>query len=140
MLQDGWQPVLGGTAADAQTFAQHQHLFPTDCVNLMGQDSLPGYMQRIAAAAGLVASGTGPLHLAAILGKPCVGLFPPKPSVNQSRWGAIGPASTNLQLPGPCESACSNQDCACMRAIEPQQVWQALQNQLTIQRAAQAAS
>jgi ADP-heptose:LPS heptosyltransferase len=75
MLQDGWQPVLGGTAADAQTFAQHQHLFPADCVNLMGQDSLPGYMQRIATAAGLVACSTGPLHIASAMGLSSVWAF-----------------------------------------------------------------
>ena len=131
LVQHGWQPVIGGTQADAQTFATHQHLFPAECLHVMGQDSLAEYMQRIGSSAALVASGTGPLHLAAALGRPCVGLFPPKPNVGQSRWGAIGPASTNLQLPGPCDTACSNHDCACMSAITPAQVWQALQQQLT---------
>ena len=131
MVNDGWHPVLGGTAQDADTFAAHRHLFPAECLNVMGLDTLESYMQRIADAAGLVASGTGPLHIASLLGQKCVGLFPPKPSVSQTRWGAIGPASTNLQLPGPCDTACSNHDCACMRAISPAQVWQALQQPLT---------
>ena len=140
MLDDGWQPVLGGTAADAQAFAQHQHLFPAACENLMGHDSLAQYMQRIGHAAGLVAGSTGPLHIASAMGRSSVGIYAPKRLINTQRWGAIGPASTNLQLPGPCDKACSNNDCHCMRAIEPHQVWQALQNQLTIQRTAQAAS
>lgn len=135
MVRDGWQPVIGGTLADAQAFAAHQHLFPGTCLIVMGTDSLDHYMQRIAAARGLVASGTGPLHIAAVLGLPVVGLFPPKPGVNLTRWGAIGPACANLQLPGPCEVVCSNRDCACMRAITPDAVWQALQLQIAATQA-----
>jgi heptosyltransferase-3 len=105
----------------------------------MGKDSLDDYMQRIAAGAGLVASSTGPLHIAALLGKPAVGIYAPKPLINQQRWGAIGPASVNLQLSGPCDTVCSNRDCACMRAINPDQVWQALQEQLTARLAPDAA-
>jgi ADP-heptose:LPS heptosyltransferase len=139
MVNDGWQPVIGGTAADAQAFASQQHLFPESCLNVMGTDSLEAYMQRIANAAGLVASGTGPLHIASLLGQNCAGLFPPKASVSQTRWGAIGPASTNLQLAGPCDTVCSNHDCACMRAISPDQVWRALQQQLATTLATDAA-
>ncbi len=131
MLNDGWQPVVCGTAQDADTFAAHRHLFPAACIPLMGQDTLTQYMQRIAGSAGLVASGTGPLHIATLIALPSVGLFPPKPGICLTRWGAIGPFSTNLQLPGPCDTVCSNQDCACMRAISPAHVWQALQQQLT---------
>jgi len=87
-------------------------------------------MQRIAAAAGLVACSTGPLHIAALMGKAAVGVYAPKPLISQQRWGAIGPACTNLQLPGPCETVCSNRDCACMRAITPDAVWQTLQRQM----------
>ena len=130
MVKDGWHPVVGGTPADAQRFAGEQHLFPATCTSVMGLDSLDNYMQRLAAAAGLVACSTGPLHIAALMGKAAVGVYAPKPLISQQRWGAIGPASTNLQLPGPCETVCGNRDCVCMRAITPDAVWQALQLQM----------
>jgi ADP-heptose:LPS heptosyltransferase len=139
IVLDGWRPVVGGTSADAVTFAADQYLFPAACVSVMGADSLDQYMLRIGAAAGLVASSTGPLHIAALMGKPAVGVYAPKPLIHQQRWGAIGPSSTNLQAPGPCEAVCSNRDCACMRAISPDQVWQALQEQLTARLAPDAA-
>jgi heptosyltransferase-3 len=139
MVSDGWQPVIGGTAKDAEAFAAHQALFPAGCLNVMGEDTLAQYIQRIADAAGLVASSTGPLHIAAGMGRGCVGIYAPKPLIDQQRWGAIGPASTNLQLPGPCDTVCSNHDCACMRAISPTQVWQALQQQLKASVATDAA-
>jgi ADP-heptose:LPS heptosyltransferase len=132
MVNDGWHPMIGGTAQDAAVFAAQQHLFPAGCSNVMGADTLALYMQRIARSAGLVASGTGPLHMASLLGQACVGLFPPKQGVNQVRWGSLSPAGTNLQLDKDCEKTCSNHDCDCMRALSPTQVWQALQQQMAV--------
>ncbi|MBI3411238.1 MAG: glycosyltransferase family 9 protein [Planctomycetes bacterium] len=47
-----------------------------------------------------VSSDTGPLHLAAAIGTPCVGLFGPKPV---SRNGAYGPQNINLQKVEICD-------------------------------------
>jgi heptosyltransferase-3 len=131
IVKEGWRPVVGGTASDAQVFGLHQHLFPTETLVALGQDSLSGYMQRIADSAALVASSTGPLHVASAMGKPSVGIYAPKPRIDKHRWGAIGPHSCNLQQEATCQTACSNRDCLCMRAIQPAVVWQALQAQLT---------
>jgi len=132
MVNDGWHPMIGGTAQDAEIFATQQHLFPAGYTNVMGADTLEQYMQRIASSAGLVASSTGPLHMASLLGQACVGLFPPKQGVNQVRWGGMSPAGANLQLPQDCEKTCSNHDCDCMRALSPALVWQALQQQMAV--------
>lgn len=132
MVNDGWHPMIGGTAQDAEIFATQQHLFPAGSTNVMGEDTLKQYMQRIASSAGLVASSTGPLHMASLLGQACVGLFPPKQGVNQVRWGGMSPAGANLQLSQDCEKTCSNHDCDCMRSLSPAQVWQALQQQIAV--------
>lgn len=132
MVNDGWHPMIGGTAQDAEIFATQQHLFPAGYTNVMGADTLEQYMQRIASSAGLVASSTGPLHMASLLGQACVGLFPPKQGVNQVRWGGMSPAGANLQLSQDCEKTCSNHDCDCMRALSPALVWQALQQQMAV--------
>ena len=132
MVNDGWHPMIGGTAQDAEIFATQQHLFPAGYTNVMGADTLEQYMQRIASSAGLVASSTGPLHMASLLGQACVGLFPPKQGVNQVRWGGMSPAGANLELPQDCEKTCSNHDCDCMRALSPALVWQALQQQMAV--------
>jgi len=129
MVNDGWHPMI---AQDAEIFATQQHLFPAGYTNVMGADTLEQYMQRIASSAGLVASSTGPLHMASLLGQACVGLFPPKQGVNQVRWGGMSPAGANLELPQDCEKTCSNHDCDCMRALSPALVWQALQQQMAV--------
>jgi heptosyltransferase-3 len=126
----GYQPVVTGTKADAQSFSQDAALFPNETLNVMGQDSLADLLKRISQAAGLVASGTGPLHMATLTGCPSVGLFPPRQNIDSLRWGAIGPASANLELNKRCELKCRNKSCACMAAITPVQVISQLQNQI----------
>jgi ADP-heptose:LPS heptosyltransferase len=44
----------------------------------------------IANAAVLVANSTGPLHIAAALGIPVVGLYPDDPALSPQRWGPLG--------------------------------------------------
>ncbi len=58
----------------------------------------------IAASHALVASSTGPLHLASGLGIRTVGLFCRRPLFRAARWGALGPMAVNLDVP---EEYCS---------------------------------
>lgn len=126
LVERGYTPVIGGTAVDRQSFSTHDHLFPAETINVMGKDSLLEYIHRINSAAGLVASGTGPLHIATLVGCPSVGIFPPLRNIDQQRWGGIGPNSINLQINQPCNLKCSNTSCACMASINPQNVVQSL--------------
>ena len=119
-------PVIGGTQADAQLFASEQSRFPDECQLVFGQDTLEGYIQRISQASALVASGTGPLHIASVMGQHCVGLFPPRKVVHSKRWGCLTPASRNLELPDFCNRDCSNTECECMSAITADSVADAL--------------
>ena len=51
-------------------------------------------------AAGFVGPSTGPLHIAASLGIPVVGLYPRLHSQSPVRWGPRGPRSGFLRAPG----------------------------------------
>jgi heptosyltransferase-3 len=52
----------------------------------------------IAASHALVASSTGPLHLASGLGVRTVGLYCRRPLFRAEHWGALGPAAINLEV------------------------------------------
>jgi len=130
MVKSGWRPVVAGTAIDAIQFESHQHLFPPETNVMFGKESLADYLSRISESAGLVASSTGPLHIAAAMGKPSIGIYAPKARIDKRRWGAIGPATRNLQHGVNCQTRGSNRDCQCMRQIKPAEVWDALQFQL----------
>ncbi len=90
--------------------------------SLCGQFNLAGFIECIAACDGLIASGTGPLHLAAALGKPTLGLFPPLKPIDPARWAAVGSRAQNLVRKAPCQGCPGAHDCACMRALEVVQV------------------
>lgn len=91
--------------------------------NLCGRLDLEGFTALIGGSDGLIASGTGPLHLAAALGRPVVGLFPPLKPIDPSRWAAIGERATNLVHAQGCAHCADPGRCTCMLAIAPQQVF-----------------
>jgi ADP-heptose:LPS heptosyltransferase len=94
--------------------------------NLCGKFDLDGLTALIGASDGLVASGTGPLHMSAALGRPTLGLFPPLNPIDPARWGALGKRARNLCRPQACSGCPGAADCACMRALTPDMVRQVL--------------
>lgn len=88
--------------------------------DISGKLSLAQFISFIHHCDGLVASGTGPLHLAAALGKDALGLFPPIRPVHPGRWRPLGKKAKVFVLEKDC-TACKKNPvaCACMNAIEP---------------------
>lgn len=58
--------------------------------NLIGKLTLPQLISFTNLADGLVACSTGPLHIAAALGKHAIGLYPSERPMHPGRWGALG--------------------------------------------------
>ena len=85
--------------------------------NLCGRFDLAGLTALIGSADGLVASGTGPLHIAAALGRPALGLFPPNAPIHAGRWGALGARAQSLCAERRCDTCTGNAGCTCMHAI-----------------------
>ena len=96
-------------------------------VDLMGRLSLTELIALIAAADGLVASSTGPLHIAAAMGKHAIGIYSPLRSKRASRWGPVGVGARVFQLDGNCAACRRMRDCECMRRILPDQIRDYLQ-------------
>jgi heptosyltransferase III len=96
--------------------------------NLMGKLSLPELHSFINQADGLVASGTGVLHLASALGKYTVGLFPPIKPIHPGRWGPIGDNATYLVRDMECNQCKGGGPCECMKAIAVEHVKLKLEN------------
>jgi len=113
-----------GSQAEGRLLAQQAPdlLALPNVSNLCGALSLDGLVALIGACDGLVASGTGPLHLSAALGRPTLGLFPPIKPIDPARWGALGAQAAVLVAPQPCAACADPAACACMRAITPQAV------------------
>lgn len=102
---------------------------PPHIHNLIGKLTLDQLLYLLQQADGLVASGTGPMHLAAALGTNTLGLFPPLQAAGPTRWRPIGTKANFLLGKHKCpEKSCSNKNCICMQAIKPTTVFSTIKN------------
>jgi len=92
--------------------------------DLTGKLSLAQLLSFIATADGLVAASTGPLHLAAALGRNALGLYPPMRPTHPGRWAPLGPHAEFLVFDRPDCQDCRREpaSCTCIKAIAPLQV------------------
>ena len=90
--------------------------------DVTGRFSLEQFIEFIAAADGLVAVGTGPVHLAAGLGCFTIGLFPPLQPIHPGRWQPVGPNVQVIVGRETCTGCPPTSGCPCMNAITPQHV------------------
>jgi heptosyltransferase-3 len=100
----------------------------TDVTGLM---TLPEFISFISAADGLVASGTGPIHLAAALGKDAFGIYPPIKPIHPGRWAPLGPKAKAFVVDRSCNDCKGNKlACHCMQEVEPMWLENALHEAL----------
>lgn len=97
---------------------------PERCLNLAGQTSLPEMIEWLRRCALMVTNDTGPMHVAAALGKPVIALFGP---TEPRRTGPYGQLERVIQHRLPCVP-CLKPRCAwprpmeCLTAITPETV------------------
>lgn len=107
---------------------------PERCLDLTGALSLPEMVEWIRLCELIVTNDTGPMHVAAALGKKVVGLFGP---TEPRRTGPYGQQTRVLQLDLPCVP-CLKQRCAyykpmeCLRALSPETVFATVQKRCGI--------
>jgi len=122
--KEKFQFFITGTQAEGEKInALSPTLFDFENVNdLTGKLSLSQLISFINEIDGLVACSTGPLHIAAALGKKTVGIFPPMRPIHPQRWQPIGIQAHTLCLNKPCNDCRKSMDCACIQSITPSQV------------------
>lgn len=121
LAQEGLPLVLNGAPAAAERLAA----VPGAVVHTSG---IPGLLDATRRAAAVVGVDSGPLHLAAALGKPGVAIFGPTDPARNGPYGgtiqvlrAAGAETTHRRDAAPSAS---------MRAITVEEVWAALRPQL----------
>lgn len=91
-------------------------------IDLTGKLTLAELIGFIDAADGLVAASTGPLHIAAALGKFALGLYPPIKPMHPGRWAPIGIKADYLVLNKKCSKCRKGFQCECLEGITPESV------------------
>ena len=97
--------------------------------DMTGKLSLSELLAFINSCNGLVAASTGPLHIAAALGKRAIGIYAPMRPIFPARWAPLGKHATYLVLDKKCEKCRRSSDCECIRAITPEEVAEKLYNE-----------
>jgi heptosyltransferase I len=103
------------------------------CLDLTGQLTLPEMVEWVRAGELMVTNDTGPMHVAAALGKPVVALFGP---TEPRRTGPYGQIEHVLQLDLPC-APCLKSRCAwtnpseCLSALPVAAALDALERRLS---------
>jgi ADP-heptose:LPS heptosyltransferase len=128
---DRFQIILSGTAPEGELVraACPALLAERHVTDTFGRFTLPQLLSFIAAADGLVGPGTGPLHLAAVLGIHALGIYPGRDSMNGKRWFPLGPKGEALQAVEFCSDnpECDSGGggpCRCTILVTPQMAYE----------------
>jgi heptosyltransferase-1 len=105
--------ILGG-GADRELGTAIAQAAPEHCLDLTGKISLPEMVEWIRLSSLMIANDTGPMHVAAALGKPLVGVFGP---TEPRRTGPYGQLNNVLQAELPCVP-CMKSECAYAKPLE----------------------
>jgi len=98
-------------------------------LNLAGQTSLPELVEWIRLSELMICNDTGPMHIAAALGKPVVAMFGP---TDPRRTGPYRQTQDVIQVELPCvpcfSAACANaRPLECLFEITPRAVFERIQ-------------
>jgi len=88
--------LISGTADEAKLIS-NELLNHTYTTNVTGKFTLDEFVNFIYQCDGLIAASTGPLHIAATLGKQCLGLYQNTRPIFAKRWHPIGPKASWLE-------------------------------------------
>ena len=115
--------ILGG-ATDRELGSSIAKTLPERCLDLTGRTSLLEMIEWTRLCELMVTNDTGPMHIAAALGKPVVGVFGPTDPRRTGPYGQVDEVLQHKLSCIPCmKDSCSySQPLECLRAIKPEQV------------------
>lgn len=118
--KDRYQLFVSGTEKEGILLAPLFDAVGDAVINITGQMNLDEFISFIAACDGLVANSTGPLHIAAALGKHAMGIYPPMRPIHPGRWAPLGKNAKVFVLNKNCTDCKEpGSPCACIMDITP---------------------
>jgi ADP-heptose:LPS heptosyltransferase len=114
--------MITGTKEEGELMKDFLKRYRGRVTDLTGKMTLPQLFDLIAQSDALVAASTGPLHIAAALGKRATGLYAPMRPIFPQRWAPLGQNATYLVLEKNCDDCRHTGDCLCIRSITPEMV------------------
>lgn len=118
-----YQIFISGTENEKKILADWIKTLPCEVKDLTGELSLTEFISFINEVDFLVASGTGPLHIAAACGIGAIGIFPPIKPIHPGRWKPIGKQARAICKEVSCNDCQYNpKACHCINEVSAEQV------------------
>ncbi len=118
--EDKFQVIITGGKTEEEFLNDWTKTLPSRVLNLAGQLSLGELIALINKCDGIIAASTGPLHIAAALGKYALGIYPPIRPMDPGRWAPVGVHAEFLVSEKSCsECRTSPVSCHCINDITP---------------------
>jgi ADP-heptose:LPS heptosyltransferase len=126
-LQDVRVVITGGRGEDRLVGAIHSQIGPRS-IAIVNQLSLGEYAALAGLAALFVSNSTGPIHIAAAVGTPVIGLYPQLIPLSAARWGPYTAKKIIFapqDRPPDCRICTGQADspCECMDSISVDEVY-----------------
>jgi lipopolysaccharide heptosyltransferase II len=122
IMKQGVQVVVTGSVSEAPVIERTAAHLGIRVPTIGGDTDLRTLSAVLASARLVVSNSTGPLHLAAAVGTPVVGLYPSKRMMSPVRWGPVGEEHLVLQ-PSAAVCRCPEKRCECMRSMSVETVF-----------------
>jgi len=87
---DQFNIFISGSDKEKELLKNWLPTLPAHVIDMTGKLTLDQFIAFIAAADGLIAASTGPLHIASLTGVHALGLYPSIRPIHPGRWGPIG--------------------------------------------------
>jgi len=118
---------ISGTKDDGKSMEQFIAAHPK-AIDITGKLTLDEFISFINVCDVLVAASTGPLHIAAALGKKAIGLFAPMRPIHPGRWAPVGENAHYLVQQKNCSDCRKGGRCLCIEQIEVNEVKKLIDN------------
>jgi lipopolysaccharide heptosyltransferase I len=121
--ETGSPTVLLGAGAERPRADQITARCTSEVIDLVGRTGLRQLVALLALAQSVLSQDSGPMHIAAALGRPLLAIFGP---TDPARTGPYSPAARVVSLPLPC-APCLRRTCPrahhhCMEQLTPEHV------------------
>ena len=122
--------VITGGRLEQNIVREVQTMAGESAIALVNQLNLKEYSALAKCSALFIANSTGPIHIAAAVGTPVIGLYPQVTPLSAARWGPYTPLKTIFSPAGQpldCTRCIDKKEnvCACMETISVEEVYQA---------------
>ncbi|MDQ2721254.1 MAG: glycosyltransferase family 9 protein [Bacteroidota bacterium] len=130
--KEQFQIFISGTKKEYSLLKPLLDVGGKNVVDISGKMDLNQFISFIHHCDGLVANSTGPLHIAAALGKYAFGIYAPMRPIHPGRWTPIGKNAQHFVLDKTCDDCRKNDSaCHCIKEVPSEWIKKALDKAFT---------